>query len=130
MSRIKQPTRPSNEITQQFNDGVVQIYTLTDSVTDGMQPVPTGTLRLTLRYEEQRLGINRLYLAKQNQVEIERVIRVPRLPISNQDGAVTEDGTQYGIESVQSVDGVYPPSVDVALKRITQNFNVNGGEPP
>lgn len=130
MSRVKQPTRPNNEITQQFNDGVVQIYTLTDSVTDGMQPVPTGTLRLTLRYEEQRLGINRLYLAKQNQVEIERVIRVPRLPISNQDGAVTEDGTQYGIESVQSVDGVYPPSVDVALKRIAQNFNVNGGEPP
>lgn len=130
MSRVKQPTRPSNEITQQFNDGVVQIYTLTDSTTNGMQPVPTGTLRLTLRYEEQRLGINRLYLAKQNQVEIERVIRVPRLPISNQDGAVTEDGTQYGIESVQSVDDVYPHSVDVALKRITQNFNVNGGEPP
>ena len=93
MSRVKQPTRPNNEITQQFNDGVVRIYTLTDSNTNGRQPVPTGTLRLTLRYEEQRLGINRLYLAKQNQVEIERVIRVPRLPISNQDGAVTEDGT-------------------------------------
>lgn len=130
MSRVKQPTRPNNEITQQFNDGVVKIYTLDDSVTDGMQPVPTGTLRLTLRYEERRLGINRLYLAKQNQVEIERVIRVPRLPISNQDGAVTEDGTQYGIESVQAVEGIYPPCVDVALKAITQNFNVNGGEPP
>ena len=130
MSRVKQPTRPSNEITQQFNDGVVQIYTLTDSVTDGMQPAPTGTLRPPPRDEEQRLGRNRLYPANQAPAATEPAIRVPRLPISNQDGAVTEDGTQYGIESVQSVDGVYPPSLDVALKRITQNFNVEGGIPP
>lgn len=127
--RKAKPTRPTAEITQQFNDGVIQIYTLSDAETCGMQPKITGALRLTLRYAEQRLGINRLYLARQNQAEVERVVRVPRRPISNQDGAVTEDGQQYGIESVQSVPDVWPPCLDVSLKRIDQIFELRG-EPP
>lgn len=127
--RKAKPTRPTAEITQQFNDGVIQIYTLSDAETGGMQPNITGALRLTLRYAEQRLGINRLYLARQNQAEVERVVRVPRHPISNQDGAVTEDGQQYGIESVQSVPDVWPPCLDVSLKRIDQIFTLRG-EPP
>ena len=57
------------------------------------------------------------------------MIRVPRHPISNQDGAVTEDGARYGIESVQSVTDVWPPCLDVSLKRIDQIFDVRG-EPP
>lgn len=127
--RKAKPTRPAAEITQPFNDGVVRIYTLFDAETGGMQPKVTGVLRLTLRYAEQRLGINRLYLARQNQAEVVRVIRVPRHPISNQDGAVTEDGTRYGIESVQSVPDVWPPCLDVSLKCIDQIFDVRG-EPP
>ena len=43
------PTRPTAEITQQFNDGVIRIYTLSDAETGGMQPKVTGVLRLTLR---------------------------------------------------------------------------------
>ena len=41
----------------------------------------------------------------------------------------TEDGTRYGIESVQSVPDVWPPCLDVSLKRIDQIFDVRG-EPP
>ena len=65
--RKAKPTRPAAEITQPFNDGLVRICTLSDAETGGMQPKVTGVLRLTLRYAEQRLGINRLYLARQNQ---------------------------------------------------------------
>lgn len=116
----KKPTRPSNEITQQYNSGVVMIYSTENAADPGYQQkemrIPMGKLR----YEEQRLGINRLYLSRQNQMEIHRVIRVQRRPINTQDVAVTEDGCQYRIDTVQSVDGVYPPSLDLALVKISQ----------
>lgn len=116
----KRPTRPSNEITQQYNSGVVKIYSTTNAAAPGYQPkelhIPMGRLR----YEEQRLGINRLYLSRQNQMEIQRVIRVPRRPINTQDIAVTEDGLRYRIDTVQSVEGSYPPSLDLALIKISQ----------
>ena len=43
-----------------------------------LRPVPVLEERFALRFAEQRLGINRLYQGRQNQVEIERVIRVPK----------------------------------------------------
>lgn len=116
----KRPTRPNNEITQQYNNGVVKIYRIRDAAAPGYQPEPEPVLLETLRYEEQRLGINRLYLSRQNQMEIQRVIRVPRCPINTQDEAVTEDGRQYRIDTVQSVEGVYPPSLDLGLVEISQ----------
>lgn len=116
----KRPTRPNNEITQQYNSGVVKIYRIRDAAAPGYQPAPEPVLLETLRYEEQRLGINRLYLSRQNQMEIQRVIRVPRRPINTQDEAVTEDGRQYRIDTVQSAEGVYPPSLDLGLVEISQ----------
>lgn len=116
----KAPYRPSNEITQSFNDGVVKIYSIKDSAAPGYMPNPTPTLLYTLRYEEQRLGINRYYSAMQNQIDIEKVIRTPRVPINNQNIAVTEDGRQYGIDMVQSVMDAFPPCIDITLTKIEQ----------
>ena len=89
----KAPHRPAdNQITQVFNDGLVTVYAVTDIAEPGYQPKPGLKKKLTLRYEEQRLGIQRLYSGRQNQVEIERVIRTPRAgDVNNQDVAVTED---------------------------------------
>ena len=92
------PFRPGNEITQSFNDGLVAIYAVTDGAQPGRLPVPVLEKKLTLRYEERQLGIQRYYSARQNQVKIERVVRVPRTGrISTQDVAVTEDGRQYRV---------------------------------
>ena len=115
------PFRPGNEITQSFNDGLVAIYTVTDGAQPGRLPVPVLEKKLTLRYEERQLGIQRYYSARQNQVKIERVIRVPRTGrVSSQDVAVTEDGRQYRVDWVQSVRDVYPPSVDLTLAAVEQ----------
>ena len=104
---------------------MVYIYSVGDSAQPGYQPKPALKLKLTLRYEEQRLGINRLYLSRQNQVEVEKVIRVPRQDaISNQDVAILETGTQYTIDYTQTVDNVYPPSLDLSLVRIYQDYEV------
>ena len=119
------PHRPDNEITQELNSGVVQIYSVEDSTQPGYQPKPALKLKLTLRYEEQRLGINRLYLSRQNQAEIEKVIRVPRQDsISNQDVAILESGSQYSINYTQTVQDIYPPCLDLSLVKIEQDYEV------
>lgn len=124
----KAPYRPrtDNGVTQNFGDGVVKIYTVTNSAQPGYQPVPALTLKCVLRYEEQRLGIQRYYSGRQNQVEIERVLRVPRYGgITNQDVAVTEDGRQFRIDMVQNVTDVYPASLDLTLAKIEQEIEVS-----
>ena len=114
------PYRPANEVTQDYNDGIVTIYAVADSAQPGYQPKPTLTKKYTLRYDEQRVGIQRYYEAMQNQVQVERVMRVPRAKITNQDIAETEDGVKYRIDLVQTVDLVYPPSLDLTLTRYEQ----------
>lgn len=123
----KTPFRATNEITQPFNDGVVRIYAVSDDAEPGYQPVPKLTLKETLPFEERVLGINRLYLSRQNQAEVSRVIRVQRRSISSQDAAITHDGKQYRVDSVQKVDGVFPPSLDLSLVAVEQEFEVMPG---
>lgn len=120
----KKPFRPNNEISQQYNDGMVKIYTVADSAAAGYQPKEQLKLKFSLAFEERALGINRLYLSRQNNAEIKRVIRVQRVNISSQDVAITHDGKQFRIDTVQAVQGVYPPSLDLSLKAIEQKFEV------
>lgn len=122
----KTPFRPDDRrITQSYRDGVVRIYTVTDGAAPGYQPRPVLTLLETLFYQERRVGLQRYYAGRQAQVEVERVIRIQLRPAVNpQCVAVTEDGVQYGIELVQQVQDVYPPSIELTLVRIEQNYEV------
>ncbi len=121
----KAPNRAKHEITQAFNDGLVRICTVENTAAPGYQPKAGLKTKINLRYANQRLGINRIYLSKQAMAEVVKVIRVPiAAGIDPQDIAVTEDGTQYRIESVQSVQEVYPPSCDISLSIIRQRFEV------
>ena len=122
----KMPFRPDDRrITQSYRDGVVRIYTVTDGAAPGYQPQPVLTLLETLFYQERRVGLQRYYAGRQAQVEVERVIRTQLRPaVNSQCVAVTEDGVQYGIELVQQVQDVYPPSMDLTLVRIEQKYEV------
>ena len=125
----KAPYRPTNEISQTFNSGVVAVYSVENVAAPGLKPVEKLKIKGKFRYDEQRLGIQRYYSGRQNQVEIERVIRVPRTDkISTQDVAITEDGHQYRIDVVQAAIDIFPPSADVTLARIDQNYEVEDGE--
>lgn len=120
------PYRPKGEITQGYNDGVVTVCAVTDAGPPGGLPVEKLVKKAVLRYEERRLGLQRYYQGKQNQVEVERVLRTPRRKgVSSQDLAVTEDGQQYRIDLVQSAADVYPPSMDLTLVRIAQKYDVS-----
>ena len=118
----KSPNRPTYEISQSFNDGIINIFTVSDVAQPGRKPVQSLTPLLTLKYEERKLGIQRYYSGQQNQTEISRVIRVPQPPheITNTMIAATEKSTQYRIRLVQMVRDVYPPCYDLTLERITQ----------
>ncbi len=120
----KAPNRPKHEITQGFNDGIVEIYDVQDMAKPGYEPVEKLTKKIVLRFEEQRLGIQRIYQSKQAQVEISRVIRVPKAgEVSPQDVVILE-GKQYRIDTVQKAMDVYPPCVDLALAKLEQEYEV------
>ena len=120
----KAPNRPKHEITQSFNDGVVVIYDVRDVAIPGYKPVEKLFEKISLRFEEQRLGINRLYQSRQAQNEIEKVIRVPKAGnISAKNVALIEE-QQYIIDTIQKVMDVYPPCLDLALVRIEQEIEV------
>lgn len=122
----KAPHRPSGEVTQSFNDGIVRIFSVSDGAAPGWQPKPVAELKLTLRYQERALGIQRYYAGMQNQIELRRVIRVPRTgSVSSQDLAVTEDDQQYRVDLVQSVTEVWPACVDLTLAAVKQNYDVS-----
>ena len=122
---FKAPQRPEHKVSQDFNDGVVRIYTETDEAAPGYAPVTTLTFKVLLPYAERAVGIRRYYDAKQNQTRVERVIRVQDTGmVSNLDTAVTEDLSSYRIDLVQHVPDVWPPSVDLTLVTYEQ-----GGQP-
>ena len=119
------PNRPNHEITESYNDGVVNIYSVQDGAAPGYRPMPLLVLVKRMRYQERYLGINRLYSGRQNQVDIQRIVRVQKVPgVSNQNVAITEDGQQYRIDSVQDVIGAYPPSLDLTLATVEQKYEV------
>nr|DAU25784.1 MAG TPA: hypothetical protein [Caudoviricetes sp.] len=119
----KAPQRPKHEITQGFSDGIVTIYAVENVAQPGYKPQEGLKKKITLRYAERQLGINRLYLSRQNQAEIERVLRVPDAgSINTQNVAVTEDGQQYRIALGQKVADVWPPCVDISLVQVKQKY--------
>lgn len=125
----KAPNRPKHEISQSFNSGLVTIRKIKDTGEPGRLPVATAMYEKTLRYEERKLGIQRYYSGKQNQIEVTRVIRVPDAGvITNQDEAVTEDGNVYKIVMVQMVPDVYPRCLDLTLSEVLQKDRMPGGD--
>lgn len=124
---FQKPFRPKSEsgrISQTFSDGVVEICDVFDAAGPGLKPVPCLRPVFRLCYAERKLGINRYYAARQNQVEIERVLRVPRAgEISSQQVAITEDGRKHRIDLVQLAVDVLPPACDITLVAYEQDFS-------
>lgn len=127
------PYRPrESEISQSYNDGLVDIYSQHDTAAPGYLPKVQLQKVGTLAFEERRVGIQRYYSGKQNQIQIEKVLRVPRgFLVTNQMVArIRGQGLQYSIEQVQNVEGVYPLSWDLTLTKVAQVLKVEGEDEP
>lgn len=112
----KQPQRPPVKISQCYNDGMARVFSVSDAAAPGYQPIGELTPKIALPYEERRVGIKRYYDAQQNQIRVERVIRVQHVGgITSQDVVLDEKGRKYRIDLVQLVPDVYPVSDDLTL---------------
>lgn len=118
---FKAPQHPAHKVSQDFNDGIVRIYSVQDVAAPGYAPVERADFKALLPYAERVVGIRRFYEAKQNQTRVERVLRVQDTGlVSNLDQAQTEDLVTYRVDLVQHVPDVWPPSVDLTLVRYEQ----------
>ncbi len=109
---------------QNFQDGVVHIYTVRNIAKPGNRPVDGIKRKHTLRYEERTVGVTRYESAMQNNAQVVRLLRCPRLPdVSSKDIAVPIDGTQYHIRQVQyPMDA--PMCMDLSLTKVVSVYEI------
>jgi cellobiose phosphorylase len=114
-------------LTQTFNDGVVNIYSVANIADAGKMPEEGITIKVSaLHYEERTVGMSRFYTAMQNQAKVEQMLRVPRIDsVSSQDVAIPNDGNQYKIIQVQYPKDVEPPVMDLSLERLEANYAIS-----
>ena len=114
---------------QMFNDGVLKIYKDNNIADPGDRPKEELELKYTnsIPYEERTIGINRFYSGKQNQTIIEQLLRIPRVNgINRNDIVIPNDGQQYRIEQIQSINDLSPKSLDLSLEKVGVDYNIKG----
>lgn len=113
-------------LTQTFNDGIVNIYSIDNIAELGNLPKEGLTFKVgPLHYEERTVGMSRFWTAKQANAKIEQMLRVPRInSISAQDIAIPVDGEQYKIIQIQYPKDVSTPCMDLSLERIDSNYAI------
>ncbi|MVB11177.1 hypothetical protein CAFE_18850 [Caprobacter fermentans] len=110
---------------QTYNDGTLKIYSVGNVSAPGDMPKDGLTLKETLRYHERTVGNQRYYVAMQAGAKVDAVLRCPlRRDVSAQDVAIPNDGKQYRITRVQYPEDAEPPSMDLTLERVTQNYEL------
>lgn len=115
------PNRNGDEISVRFNDGWAEVFRVEDEAPPGYQPQPVLKQEMRLPFQNRTVGVNRYYNAKQNQIEIELVIRVPKpdKTITNKNVVKVADKT-FRIDFVQEIKDVFPESLDLTLVKYEQ----------
>lgn len=109
-----------------FDDGIVKIYTVTNTAAAGDKPKKGLSLRESFYFGYDTLGINRYYTALQAHQQIEAVINVPgwnAIPVESV--AILEDDTQYTVQMVQPMideDGLR--ITRLSLERLGESYDV------
>ncbi len=112
--------------TQTFNDGVANIYSVSNKASPGGTPKEKLNIKVSyLRYKERTVGMSRFWTGMQANVKIGRLLRMPRKEsVSTQDVIITTDGNQYKILQVQYPEDVYPPVMDLSLERLDADYDI------
>lgn len=95
-----------------FSDGVCDISTVDE---DGA----TTTKYSGLGFSNRVLGFNRAFAAKAVQVQVNAVIRIPRVPgVDIHDKVEIKGVGKYDVELAQVLFDTNPPSIDLTLKQL------------
>ena len=113
-------------LTQQFNDGIANIYSVDNISQPGNMPKDGLTLKVgSLRYEERTVGMSRFWAASQEQTKIARLLRLPRIDsVERADVVIPIDGKQYEIMQVQYPPDIEPACMDLSLERLEVAYDV------
>ena len=115
--------------TISFNDGVVLLYTVTNTASPGAMPQEGLALAHSLRYHSRTVGLTRYFTALAAKIQVAKVLRCPKvLDVSTKHVAVPLDGKQYRIVQIQYPEGL--PVMDLTLEEIDPKYPVlpDGGE--
>ena len=107
-----------------FNDGIVGIYNVQNVAEMGDAIKEQLVLYNNYRYNAKTVGMQRYFLAMQNNVNITAVIRIPTLDkaISTQNIAVIND-VQYTIQQVQIIKADKPYHLQLTLSELEEKYD-------
>lgn len=94
-----------------FNDGICNIFTTNE---DGERVADKYS---NLGFENRVLGFKRYFEASARQIDINRVIRIPLLPVIDNYDFAEIDNIIYGIKMVQPIYDTNPLSMDLTLDK-------------
>lgn len=92
-----------------FNDGIAHIYE-----TDDNDNIVVNSIR-KYRYGNEKIGVTRFYGAKQNDIELSKVIHIHYDESLQTDMALVIDCTRYKIEQIQHDKSKNPPCTVLSL---------------
>lgn len=87
-----------------FNDGVANFYQVGNIAIKGNKPEKglKQISKVSIRYSEEIVGMSRYWAAKQDNVKIDRMIKLPRVDCINANQVVVlTNGLQYKIKQIQ-----------------------------
>ena len=110
---------------QTFNDGVCAIYEIGNIAEAGNKPKEGLKTKISRApYERRKVGITRFYTAKQANVKVEDVLRIPyNDQISTQDVCMIGE-IQFAIKQVQHIYDTMPKSTDLTLQRLEDVYDI------
>lgn len=111
-----------------FGDGIITIYTVTNTAGAGNTPTETLSSGRKLMFENRTIGAARFYAAQEAGVKLDRTVLVPLgASITPQDIAIitSEDSNaQYAIKQIQNKTDTKPFSRLLSLERIGAVYDV------
>ena len=96
---------------QTFNDGVMYLYE-----TDDNDRIIENSKK-AFRFGNRTIGVKRYYSARQNDIELKKVIHIHRNLDIVTDMAAVIDNTRYKIEQVQHYADTNPPVTVLSLSQ-------------
>lgn len=94
-----------------FNDGIINFYE-----TDENNEIISNT-QLRCRFHAKKIGINRYYAARSNDIELSKLIAIHRDDRITTAFAAVIDKTRYKIEQISTNTSTNPPTTELSLSQ-------------
>lgn len=106
-----------------FNSGIVNIYSVENIAEKGDKPDLQLKHKWKLRFEYQKIGVQRFYIAQQNDVKLSQLVRIPqRLDINTHDVAII-NSIQFDIVQVQHSYDSKPLTTLLSLEELISKYD-------